>query len=142
MLWPVWSAESAASHSDCGWTWDRPPRRMMQTQGLMLRSQLRRHGRGVTSHTFTVRSMLADASRFPSGLNATLKTALVCPFNVSDSAPLVASHTFTVASLLADASRFPSGLNATLQTMLVCPFNVSDSAPLLASYCQTLWMRS
>ncbi len=41
------------------------------------------HGRGVASQTFTVPSPLADASRFPSTVNATVRTALVCPFNVS-----------------------------------------------------------
>ena len=38
---------------------------------------------GAKSHTFTVPSSLADASRFPSGLNATPKTVLVCVFNVN-----------------------------------------------------------
>ena len=38
----------------------------------------------------------AVASRFPSGLNATLQNTAVCPFNVSVSWPVVASHTFTV----------------------------------------------
>ena len=33
------------------------------------------------SHTFTVRSPLAEASRLPSGLNATLMTP-VCPLRV------------------------------------------------------------
>jgi hypothetical protein len=36
----------------------------------------------VVSQTFNVRSQLAEASRFPSGLNATLVTQLVCPFSV------------------------------------------------------------
>ena len=40
-------------------------------------------GRGLASHSFTVLSSLADASRCPSGLNATLQTPLVCPFRVS-----------------------------------------------------------
>lgn len=52
--------------------------------------------RGWTSHTFTVSSALAEASRFPSGLNATQKTALECPLQVSISWPVVASHNFTV----------------------------------------------
>ena len=33
----------------------------------------------------TVLSSLAEASRFPSGLNATLVTPLLCPFSVRDS---------------------------------------------------------
>ena len=41
----------------------------------------------MVSHTFTVRSRLADASRFPSGLNATLVTSRVCPFNVRVACP-------------------------------------------------------
>src|SRR5439155_13368048 len=40
-------------------------------------------GRGWASHSFTVRSALVDANRFPSGLNATLTTQPLCPFNVS-----------------------------------------------------------
>ena len=60
----------------------------------------------------------------PSGLNATLVTALVCPLSVSISWPVAASHTFTVRSELAEASRLPSGLNATLRTPPLCPWNV------------------
>ena len=52
---------------------------------------------GRASHTFTVPSSLADASRPPSGLNATLLTRPVCPLRVRVSWPVPASHTFTVA---------------------------------------------
>jgi hypothetical protein len=54
------------------------------------------HGR--TFHTLTVPSQLAEASRCPSGLNATLKTQLVCPSSVSNFWPVAASHTLTVLS--------------------------------------------
>ena len=37
--------------------------------------------------------------RLPSGLNATLITALVCPLRVSSSWPVAASHTFAVVSI-------------------------------------------
>ena len=79
------------------------------------------------SHTFTVWSRLAEASRAPSGLNATTLTELVCPFRVWSSRPEAVSHSFTVWSRLADARRDPSGLNATLQTVCVCPFRVRSS---------------
>ena len=70
------------------------------------------------SHSFTVPSPLAEASRLPSGLNATSQTPLVCPLKVSVSCPIRASHTLTVPSELAEAIRLPSGLNATLLTTL------------------------
>ena len=76
---------------------------------------------GVPSHTFTVRSSLAEAMRWPSGLNATLLTSPVCPLRVRTSWPVAASHTFTVLSWLAEARRLPSGLNATLLTVAGVP---------------------
>src|SRR3990172_5812516 len=69
------------------------------------------------SHTFTVLSALAEASRLPSGLYATLRTSALCPLKVRSSSPLFASHTLTVSSSLAEASRLPSGLQATLLTL-------------------------
>ena len=62
----------------------------------------------------TVSSLLAEAMRRPSGLNATPYTVLVCPLSVSVSRPVTASQILTVPSPLPDASRLPSGLNATL----------------------------
>jgi hypothetical protein len=51
---------------------------------------------GVASQTRTVWSSLADATRFPSGLNATPKMLLVWPLRGNSSCPVAASHTFTV----------------------------------------------
>src|SRR5947209_4072177 len=65
---------------------------------------------GRASHTFTVPSRLAEASRWP-------------------------SHTFTVPSQLAEASRWPSGLNATLQP---APARVRVSCPVIASHIFTV----
>ena len=74
------------------------------------------------SHNRIVLSALAEASRCPSGLNATPYTGPVCPVSGAPIGwPVSASHTRTVASKLAEASRCPSGLNATLLTRPVCP---------------------
>lgn len=51
---------------------------------------------GVASQIFTVPSRLAEAMRWPSGLNATRQTVLVWPRRVRASRPVVASQTFTV----------------------------------------------
>ena len=65
------------------------------------------------------------ASRFPSGLNATLlKLARnpSGPLKVSRCSPVTASHTFTVLSEETVASRVPSGLKiACLTATSVCP---------------------
>jgi hypothetical protein len=48
------------------------------------------------SHSFTVLSSEPDASSFPSGLQATLKTDSPCPSKVDSSLPVDASHSLTV----------------------------------------------
>ena len=66
------------------------------------------------SHSRTVSSSLAEASRCPSGLNATPHTAPVWPVSGAPIGwPVAGSHSRTVPSALAEASRCPSGLNAT-----------------------------
>ena len=80
------------------------------------------------SQTFTVLSVLAEAMRVPSVLNATARTKLVWPVSERDSRPVAASQSFTVLSKPADAMRVPSGLNATALTRLVWPLSVSKSA--------------
>ena len=55
-----------------------------------------------------------EARVFPSGLQATLKTASVCPCKVASSLPVAASQSFTVWSQEPEARVFPSGLHATL----------------------------
>ena len=58
--------------------------------------------------------MLAEASRCPSGLNATLSTALVCPRIPAPTGwPVSTFHNRTVVSTLPETTRCPSGLNAT-----------------------------
>ena len=68
---------------------------------------------GLSKHDYLdhhIRSSLAEATRLPSGLNATLQAVPVCPLKWSTSWPVVGSHSFT-PSPLADASFCPSGLN-------------------------------
>ena len=77
--------------------------------------------RGRASHNSTLPSRLADASRIPSELNATLQTQCLWPLRVRSSWPLSTSQSFTVPSQLADASRVPSGLNATQWTTFGVP---------------------
>ena len=68
-----------------------------------------------TCHTFAIRSKLAVASRFPSGLKATPLTGAEWPRKVINSFPLSASQTFAVWSTLAVARYLPSGLKTTLR---------------------------
>src|SRR5205814_7781046 len=68
------------------------------------------------SQSMTVRSYDPDASRLPSGENATDQTGSESPFNVLFSAPVSASQSMTVRSDDPDASRLPSGENATDRT--------------------------
>ena len=56
-----------------GWHWESMPAEFLERQ-----------------------SKLPDASRLPSGLNATFHTVFVCPVSVSNTAPFAAFHTFTV----------------------------------------------
>src|SRR5207253_1292979 len=78
------------------------------------------------------------ARRLPSGLKATLVTALVWPLRVRASWPVAASHTFTVWSHEPLARRLPSGLKATLVTALVWPLRVRTSWPVAASHTLTV----
>jgi hypothetical protein len=66
-----------------------------------------------------VLSLLPVASCLPSGLKATLLTALLWPCKVAVHVPLTRSHTLAVLSLLPVASCLPSGLKATLLTALL-----------------------
>ena len=68
------------------------------------------------SQTLTVRSMLPEAMRRPSGLNATQNTPAVCPRRVKTSSPVVVSHSLMVRSSLPVARRRPSGLQASPST--------------------------
>src|SRR5439155_12828197 len=81
-----------------------------------------------------IASSPAAASRFPSGLKATLKTLPVGLFRGRISRPRLTSHSFTVLSRLPDASRFPSGLKAMLRTGAVCPFKIKRNRPLAWSH--------
>ncbi len=53
---------------------------------------------GVAFQILRVPSSLAEAIRVPSGLNATPRTAAVCPRSVNNSSPEVKSQIFTVRS--------------------------------------------
>lgn len=67
-------------------------------------------------------SSLPEARMVPSGLNAIVYTASVCPRRGSPSAPPVAtSQRRTVRSSLTDAMSWPSGLKATPRTARVWP---------------------
>ena len=92
------------------------------------------------SHSRTVLSSLPEASRCPSGLNATLFTASVWPVSGSPMGwPVSASHSRTVLSSLPEASRCPSGLNATLYTVSVWPVRGWPTGwPVSASHSRTV----
>src|SRR5262245_40829570 len=84
----------------------------------------------------------------PSGENATLRTASVCPLRVRVSCPVCASHTFTSQGVycllfsshlpLPEAIRLPSAENATHKTWPVCPLRVRASCPVCASHTFTV----
>jgi hypothetical protein len=78
-------------------------------------------------HSLTVRSCDADASRWPSGENATAVTLRLWPSSVWLCSPVAAFHSLTVRSCDADASRRPSGENATAVTQLPWPSSVCSS---------------
>ncbi len=65
--------------------------------------------------------MLAVASLFPSGENATPQTADECPLRVRSSYPVEASHNLMVRSVLTDASVLPSGDQARENTTELWP---------------------
>src|SRR5262249_43564145 len=92
-----------------------------------------RPGSAAASQTFTVPSSLPLMIRWPSELNPTLVTSLVCPRRERASWPVSASHTFNVQSSLPLMIRWPSGLNATEETGPVCPRRVRPSCPVFAS---------
>jgi hypothetical protein len=73
------------------------------------------------------------ASRWPSGLNATLYTTLARPLRESNSLPEMLSLILTMLSMLPVARRRPSGLNATLQIGPEWPFKENSSWPVALS---------
>src|SRR5438552_2073277 len=73
-----------------------------------------------TSHSLMVLSVLADTSVLPSGLKATLKTALAWPVKgVLKGLRVATSQSVTFECLLPEASILPSGLKAIQKTSLV-----------------------
>src|SRR5262245_3898992 len=97
-------------------------------------------GSGVASEIFTVVSLLEEASRRPSGLNATPVTPMLCPRSVRTSSPLAVSQSFTLKSSLPEASRRPLGLKATQVAPRLWPFRVNSARPSVAS--QSFTVRS
>src|ERR1700739_461926 len=91
-------------------------------------------------HNRMVLSLLADAIRRPSGLNATLHTPPVWSVSGSPTGwPVRVSHNRTVPSSLADARYWPSGLNATLCTQKVWPVRGPPTGwPLRGSHTRTV----
>jgi hypothetical protein len=75
-------------------------------------------GVATAGHVRTALSKPALVRRCPSGLNATLRTALECPVSGAPSgSPVSAFHNRTVPSSLAVARRTPSRLNTTASTL-------------------------
>src|SRR6202522_307589 len=103
------------------------------------------------SHSRAVLSSEAVRTRVPSGENAALLTASLCPFRTSGEnlalltesscpfrtticLPVTASHTRAVLSSEAVTTRVPSGENAALQTSPPCPFKTAIGLPVTASH--------
>ena len=95
------------------------------------------------SHNRTVLSSLAEASRCPSGLNATLSPRRCGRSAGPDRLAGVGVPQPHRVSALALASRCPSGLNATLFTSSVCPVRGAPIGwPVSASHSRTVWSSS
>eukprot|EP00295_Goniomonas_pacifica_P012275 CAMPEP_0175883278 /NCGR_PEP_ID=MMETSP0107_2-20121207/43881_1 /TAXON_ID=195067 ORGANISM="Goniomonas pacifica, Strain CCMP1869" /NCGR_SAMPLE_ID=MMETSP0107_2 /ASSEMBLY_ACC=CAM_ASM_000203 /LENGTH=133 /DNA_ID=CAMNT_0017203309 /DNA_START=386 /DNA_END=785 /DNA_ORIENTATION=- len=75
-------------------------------------------------HSSTVLFLNKDATRLPSGLNATESTGSRRWSGVDTSTPVSVDHSLTVLSPDADATSLLSGLNATDVTPAVCPCSV------------------
>ncbi len=98
----------------------------------------------VVSQILAVRSSLAVASSFPSGLKVTPITPLnfvspvcpgACPLRVSISSPVVVSQIVADPSALLVARRAPSGLKATARILVESPClpNTISSCPVVTS---------
>jgi hypothetical protein len=87
-------------------------------------------------------SLLAVATRLPSGLHATALTKPACPSGGVTGCPLTASHTRAVLSLLAVTTRLPSGLHATAKTKSACPSGGATGCPLTASHTRAVLLRN
>src|SRR6476661_6054950 len=79
------------------------------------------------SQSRTVPSRLPEASRVPSGENATVYTFPVCPRRVVSSCPVAASQSLIVWSCEPVARMAPSGEKATAATQPSCPSRVARS---------------
>ncbi len=93
------------------------------------------------SHTRTVLSPDAVASRLPSGDHASCVTPLVWPVKVAMLAPVSASQTMTVPSQVAAASLLLSGDHTTIPppgTVVRSPARVCKSAPVAPSHTRTV----
>ncbi len=75
---------------------------------------------GVASQTRIVPSRLAEARRWPRGLNTTQPQLSLCPRRASTSRKVDASQTRTILSSPVETRRLPSGLKATPSTFPVC----------------------
>src|SRR5262249_38250585 len=93
---------------------------------------------GAPFQILTVPSQDAEASRRPSGLNATCQILSSCPRRVSASWPVDASQNFTIPYASADATRLPSRLKAALVTEILCPRNFTTSRPVAVSQILTV----
>ena len=92
----------------------------------------------------------AEATRRPSGANATVPTQPALLRNVTWVSGAAAGQSLTVPSRLPEAARAPSGPKATQWTKPVCPWNAAFSPPparsqrrtLLSSLPETSWLPS
>ena len=91
------------------------------------------------SHTFTVLSQLAEASRWPSGLNATLLTLLVCPLRVSISWPVAGvPHLHRLIVTTGGGDPRAVGAERHARDTDRWPLSVSVSCPVAASHTFTV----
>ncbi|KAJ7906891.1 hypothetical protein B0H13DRAFT_2333036 [Mycena leptocephala] len=79
-----------------------------------------------------------DATRVPSGENATERTKSLWPSIIVRPVPVFASQIRTAWSSELDATRVPSGENATERTTSLWPSILVSSAPVIASQIRTV----
>src|SRR5207245_2138995 len=114
------------------WNWRRNPRKRSAEDYLATRDVGR-------SHSLIVRSLLAEITDFPSGVNRTQLTVPVCPLNVTISLRLAQLHSFTAPFECPVARTSPFGEEAMDQTLPARTGMSTCCWPVATSHKRMLW---
>ena len=113
-------------------------RHAVDSAGVPLEGEGFLPGRGVP-HLHRLVTALAEASRLPSGLNATLLTEPVCPLRVRVSWPGLGVPHLHRPVIAGGGDPLAVGAERHARTALVCPLRVRVSCPVSASHTFTVW---